>query len=359
MHYILLYIISLAISLKESGSLRKFVSVIGIISISTFALVYAPGSVDYEGYQELFLCAQDQVCIESKPIEASFVLVARIAGYLFGEHGLIYLIAFYVVISSFIKIEFLARHAKHFTFAIFCYVCYNFFVHELTQIRASLSIAFFWLSIEQYAKQKRLPSVLYFCISIFFHYSGIIGIVVYFFNRQTLPKRWLVKCVFIAFFFGVILPNLFMNEFVARFFPDSRLDIYFAATGHSILDLAPLNVAIIVFFLLACMRLMQIRDNQIPAVEVISIKLAFLGLVAWGATWWIPGVGIRTFEFLNSLFPIVASALFFHSRKPISKLIVIGLVSMLFFNLVIRNGTRIDFCGMNSENCVEDEFAQN
>lgn len=348
--------VSLAMSLYESDSLRKFVSAIVIVSISTFALIYAPGSVDYEGYQELFLCAQSQACIESKPIEASFVLVARVAEYLFGEHGLIYLIAFYVVISSFIKIEFLSRHSKHLTFAIFCYVCYNFFVHELTQIRASLSIAFFWLSVEQYAKEKRLPSILYFCASIFFHYSGVVGIVIYFLNRQTLPKRWLVKWVFIAFFFGAILPNLFINEFVAKFFPESRLGIYFAATGHSILDLAPFNVTVIVFLLLACMRLMQIKDNQISPVEVICIKIVFLGLVAWGATWWIPGVGIRTFEFLNSLFPIVASALFFHSKKPISKLIVIGLVSMLFFNLVVRNGTRIDFCAMKSENCLEDEI---
>ena len=156
---------------------KKYLFNIFFLSPLFFVIVYFivfrdPSLPDYVNYEYMFYNQ------EKENIEVSFSFLKNIFNNL--NYGFYYLLLVYALIGFYLKILFVYHKIKNYTyFFIFLmgYFLSFFVVWDLIQIRYSSAITFFIIGIFQNKVKYR---IIFFILSILFHYSLLFPVFLYF-----------------------------------------------------------------------------------------------------------------------------------------------------------------------------------
>jgi hypothetical protein len=334
MKYILLICLSTPLFYLRNS--KRGERIILAILLIAFAMLAAEGSWDYAGYLEYYDCSVSTSC-DNFSFEESYKYISRLSNAVFNENGFFATLFLYCSISIFIKLRFLSKYSVWFGASVFAFICYGFFIHEMTQIRASLAIALFWLALERLVSKDNLKFWVYIVAASLIHTSAIIGSAAYLYSR--LPSKFLFFCIPFALIIGKVF---YFFEIPSYFECDScgRMGIYMDAFGQSLSG--PNQLPFYLIFILLMSLLFFYLVDQRSLMEEVALKSAIFGVTIYLAIYSIPVISVRILEFFSSLYPLIVASIF-NTSKNIRDRVLIGLCCVaLFANLALRNNTRVD-----------------
>jgi len=317
-----------------------------ILLLGTWTIVFASASWDYRGYLSYVQCATSAVCYAPTydAIEPSFQVVAQGIFAIFGNQADILVLAAYTLPAVAIKLYLLGRHSPAFGYSLAAYAVFGFFVHEMTQIRVGLAIAFLWAAMCEWGQQRRLSSLLLFVVANIFHSSAIIAAVVPLASRLRPPPIVLLALLLLLLAIGPQLAENFGNyETMKQLGLEGRLGAYLTDIENDI-SLTPQISAVSIGVLgIAILGMFGTRTKDFTRIEALAFTSLVLGVGLYLASYWIPVVSARLFELLSSTLPFVVASIGRHSRFLSVRIAVVAILVGIGFNLLVRNGTRRDF----------------
>ncbi|MDP3843866.1 MAG: EpsG family protein [Oxalobacteraceae bacterium] len=302
---ILLFVLIFLHVLDYSKADRRTLLIGSIILLSSFAVVYSQtGSIDYDGYKSYFDCIGIPDCSSELSVEYGFKLIVNVFQVIFGDNFWLF-ISSYSVLAIIIKLYFLKKYSPYFMLSVFFYFCYNFLMHDMTQVRVGISLAFFWLAIDKYCERLPWKSFGFFLLAVLMHTSALVGGIIYLLSRESFSKRFYYLLIPVSYIISFSVNREYLLSLPSIFFPDSRLSIYSAGFENEIWAFNPISPTIIIFLVANILLMIKIQMKESSAIEIISCKLGFFAVAAFSLTYWVPALGIRAFEYLNSLYPLV------------------------------------------------------
>jgi hypothetical protein len=158
-----------------------------ILSIFLFCIAaFRPPYVDrdYSNYVKNF---KMNLIVGRSLAEPTFVLISDfINKFLFGNPAFLFIIyAFLGVATKLIAIK---KLSNHIFLSLLVYFSYSFLLHEMTQIRAGVSLGFVMLAIKPLYNRKALPFFLLATLAFSFHYSAVVIYFLWFLNTNKINK---------------------------------------------------------------------------------------------------------------------------------------------------------------------------
>lgn len=203
-------IIFIIISLNILGPIKdKLLNkvVIYYLFLSIFCFViFRDGDkiADYNNYVYIFNNYKKRLFITD--IEISMRLIISILHSL--NLSVFYMFLFYALLSLFIKFSLINKDTYPYI-ALLGYVSYELPNQEITAIRAGIAIAFVFLAIYSYVKNKKIFFYIFVIIATFFHYSCIVVIILPLFILLVNSR----KKMLIIFLISLITP-IFLSRFI-------------------------------------------------------------------------------------------------------------------------------------------------
>lgn len=168
-HFIPLTILALVLSVF--GGLKK-------VGISKDDLNYVSSFESIKSIKDYFISFS-----EWSFHEPSFHFIVVFLKYIFSTQ---YHWFFFVFVSLAVVLKFLLfyKYADYFYALLMLYFAIIFPVHEMTQIRVSVGSAFVMYSWFLYSENKKKSTLLFLLIAFLFHYSSLIGFVIFALKRD-------------------------------------------------------------------------------------------------------------------------------------------------------------------------------
>lgn len=262
----------------------------------------------------------------------SFFIIAEVVNKIF--HNSIFLFLLYAVLGVSLKIIAIKRLTEFWFFSILIYFSYYFFLHELTQLKAGVSAAFILLSIPSIYERKIKSFLIYAGLAIFFHFSAIVVLPLYFIKNDKMPIWYffLIPIGYILFFTHANTSSLI-----------SLIDIDVIrlkyATYKSLNSLHKINVFNVlmlsryVFCALLLWKWKFLSEKNI--YSVILIKFYILSCFVFISFADIQGVAFRLSELLAIVeIILIPYIIYLVDIRLLGKLIV-GFIGFLFLCLVL------------------------
>lgn len=302
----------------------------------SFAITNQGGSWDYYGYRSYYDCSISNYCDSS--FEWSYKLLSRLFHSVWSEYGLYMTMLFYIALSLLIKLKIIFKHSRSIGAALFSYICYAYFCHELTQLRAALSIAFCWIAYDRFVSKKWFSVAIYLSIGVFFHTSAVlavIGMISYWIKRKHL-----LICAYISIPIGAAI-GVYSYE-ILSVLPFERMDLYLKAMGSSVFNAPQLALypMVILFTVTAYILFVPNVDKK---WSLLSSNSCLAGVIIYFIFFSVPVIPLRVLEFLSTLYPFLFSSFFYNARVSLKiKYCIFVVYITLFLNLAVKNNTRMD-----------------
>lgn len=198
--------------------------------------------------------------------EPLFVYLSFAIKTLFDDFG--FFIFFLTFVSISIKIKLLFNNNYAF-FLLLIYFLVLFILHELTQYRISIALAFAYYGLHLKSKNYRLMAYLFLCIAFFMHYStGIFFPALIFWDR--LKKLPLVVIIFLSIFIFV------SKEYIFNFTININPTLMESEFTEPVNFLSSRNI---IFLLVAIIGLFY--QNKLPDDKRSWLAISLYGLGLW------------------------------------------------------------------------------
>jgi hypothetical protein len=178
-----------------------------LFSIAAFRPAYIDR--DYANYLRLF---RMNLVIGESLTEPSFILISDfIHKFLFANPVFLFLI--YAGIAVAVKLTAIKKLSPYIFLSLLLYFSYSFILHEMTQIRAGVAVAFVLLLIKPLYERNAATFFLLASCAFFFHYSAVIVYFFWFLRRDTINVplyAGLIVGSYLMYFFS----NIILTDFV-------------------------------------------------------------------------------------------------------------------------------------------------
>ena len=296
------------------------------VLLATFAALRGPEvASDFAVYQDWYAHRDEETGFLERPgyFEALYFLLNDI----FAAAGIQFriFIGFLAFVAIFIKTNVIlsfARNAWAAGIGVLIYAFTFYLLHEFTQIRAGLAVAFIFLAIQALVNEKRIVFVLWVLAAAGFHSSAVMAFLLLLPYRGD-HARWLdwtllsiTGMVYALAALGIGL-GVLLIDLLSAFDPRVALYISMAESGHS--DAANPFSASAMLLLALVLCLMGIRNDsrQMPDLHTQEVKTMVLirrsmliGLSCLALFSPIPELALRLFEINIALLPILAAIVF-------------------------------------------------
>jgi hypothetical protein len=240
------------------------------------------GFPDYENYLHHYYLISHN--IPAVTMETSFLFITSFfIG--FGNVGFIFLLSFYFVCAFTIKFYYIYTRSTAFILSYILYISYYFALHELIQIRAGLSIAFFIVFIFAVIDNQKLKALVGLSLSVFFHIQSLLILPFYLYSKFVFySKIRLVSSICISLVLGFIITN-YLHLFVdvlSVFLPSKAANlilVYSATSGdtnvfthHTILFMLVITTYCVFF------KLQELNKTEMWLLCSISFSLCCMFL---------------------------------------------------------------------------------
>ena len=312
-----------------------------LIGITLFCIaVLRPPAIDrdYTNYVRLFNL---NLTLNQYLIEPSFVLISLLIHKLLSGNSF-FLFCIYALIGVSIKLIAIKRLSRYCFLSLLFYFSYSFIIHEITQIRAGVSAGFILLCIPSLYERKGLKFLLFAFLAIFFHYSAVMVLFLWFLNPDKINTtfyRFLIISSYLIFFFT----KTFFFTDILNFFPEwiliNKFIKYESENGQvmNVFNLWQILRCILCFIFLSKIDL--IRQNNKYGIVVLKIYIwATISFVLLASNPTIAGRISDLFSIVDIIMLPCLMSIISPRIAAIGVLILISfsyLVLNLFFNKII------------------------
>ena len=260
--------------------------------------------------------------------EPFFSFLATSVQSIFGNesfHVFLFLVAF---ISLNIKLYLFSKN-KHFGLIVFIYLVMLFPLHEMTQVRAALAIAFAYLGLYKatFEKSHIIERLLYVILAVNSHISTLV-IAPFILMPQIANKRSSLLILLLGSSFALLFPILIsiMSEYLFETSTGALLSFYTALDLDElgITKPNPFSMRSITFVILLFIGLYNLR--VMPKEALPWFYVSFFGIVSFYSMADFPTIAHRLFELTMISNLVWATAL-----KGKSK--IVSLILLLLFGV--------------------------
>ena len=233
-------------------------------------------------------------------------------------------------ISLSLKFYFFKKYGGYPILTILCYLSTFFWLHEYTQIRASLAIGFSLIFIAKAIEGKHKQSLFFLIFSILSHYSAIINIIIYVLIK--LKIKYLIF-IFLAGILLIFLIDIDSFEEILKI-NSNLLNLYTENHGpKETFEIFNLNIISIIVILLAfCLSGMKIDQ---PHKGYIIILFSSLFLYFFFAKLELMTISFRLLEFyLPLMLVLLTDKIFSYKNKPVWIIILILFTFTQSYNIL-------------------------
>lgn len=319
-----------------------------ILLLGLFAGFRAPGvDKDYYSYQGIFDQIYDISLVEKESylsfFEPGFVAIVLFFRELFKVNYVIVIMLFYGLLSVFLKIVSINRLSPFPYSVILFYFSHYFFLHEMTQIRIGLASGMFFIALIFYLNEKRLIFFIIILISVLFHYSAILFLIILIFDSKRFNKFIYSGVIGVSLILGYLkLPLL---NFLGNVDPSAvsgKLNNYTDMVEYGVSEsinvfnvLTLLNITICLYFILFIPKATIIKDKQVALFLKCNIVSIFLLCFLSG----VPSLAFRFSELfgLMSIF-IYASLVKYLPFGKLNILATILIAAFIFYTNIFHTG---------------------
>jgi hypothetical protein len=334
-------------------------------ALATFVALRGPDvSSDFLEYREWYLLRGDAEGVLERPpvLESLFFATMSAAQHL----GLPFRLFLWVIAVAAISIKFhairrFASSSSGLWAGVCCYLFSGFLLHEFTQLRAGLAIAFFLLSLVFLTEQRPLLYAGAILAGALFHSSALLGLVAWPLSR---PRRGLLDLGLLATLALSVWGHaaaIFSLATIAEALSvlDARVALYvqLASVGEN--DAAePLSIRAVLMLLLVTVSYGAMWVARKPSPEatapayvngarrreaklLLLLRLIVLGHIALFVFAEVREVAIRVMEFWIACLPLYAAALTRARGMRIASLIIWVWLFATFGNYVFRTPTLV------------------
>lgn len=207
-YYLFLFILTYLLSFLDLSNVKykhkqMLFLFIAFILILFAGLRYEIG-FDYFSYFRIFTDSHNLNNIFSHGIEPGFYLLNWFFNLFF--NNFYFLIFFIALVTIVLKVNFINKYSIYIFIPLFYYYALDFLPREMGQIRHALAISILLFSIKYIFEEDFLKFIFLIIIATSIHYTSLIFIPAYFFNKIKLDKK---KMLFlITFSLGLALINI-------------------------------------------------------------------------------------------------------------------------------------------------------
>lgn len=141
---------------------------------------------DSENYQIMFDRYDDTLI--RLTTEPSFILISSFVHSIKGDIHTLFFI--YAVIAITMKFVAFKQLSPMLFASVMVYVSHFFILHDMIEIRVSVAIGFFLLSIKPMCEGKKKKAFLFLLMALFFHYSSLVLFGLLFLSNNPLSSAW-------------------------------------------------------------------------------------------------------------------------------------------------------------------------
>lgn len=145
---------------------------------------------DYRMYMNLYNAGG--MALGHKDMEPSFLFLTKISP------TFMVMLAYYAVLSGITHIWAIIKNSPNIWIAVGAYIAFFFILHDMIQIRAAVAAGLILMAVRYQAERKWIIYFILIGIAIFFHYSAIIFVPLYFFPKHNLNKAFWGGLMFLA-----------------------------------------------------------------------------------------------------------------------------------------------------------------
>lgn len=247
-------------------------------------------------------------------------------------------VGFLAFLAVLIKVNVLMSFAKSAWAAAASVLIYSltfYLLHEFTQIRAGLAVAFIFLALLALVYQKRLLFLLFILTAAGFHSSAVVAFILFLPCCST-RTRWIdwglcsiLGVLYLLFGAGISL-GVVLLDWLSSFDPRVALYISMAESGKS-LAANPLSASALLLLILtlSLMRaevdpelLSTMNKHEMKAL-VLTRRSCLVGLIFLTSFSHIPELALRLFEINIALVPVLAVIVFSQQSLFLQKLLLL------------------------------------
>lgn len=160
---------------------------LGVVFIMTAAFRVVGNDNDSQTYEYYFLHYDEP--LTALAVEFSFIIISFFVNkFTTDVHWLFFIYAVLGVTLKFLAIK---KLSKFLFLSLFIYVCHFFVLHDMIQMRVSVSTALLLLAIKPLSEGRRRTALLLMATAAFFHYSSLAMLAVLLFNNKPLSNKML------------------------------------------------------------------------------------------------------------------------------------------------------------------------
>lgn len=162
---------------------------------------------DYLNYKDLHFIGNESLRLT---IEPSFNLISQVVKNLFNNNVTILFVT-YALFGVSTKLLAIKKTSEFWLLSLLIYISYLFTLQEMTQIRVGVASGFIMLCIAPLKERHAIRFLLFASLAIFFHYSAIIVLFLWFLNPDKIN---------IKFYALIIIGSYLIHEFSAIYITD-------------------------------------------------------------------------------------------------------------------------------------------
>jgi len=229
---------------------------------------------------------------------------------------------------------------EHIGIGLVVYFSTYLMLHDMTQVRVSVSSGLFLLSLVALREKRNAWFVLLNASAIAFHSSSALGFVALLLCYRPRRNEALFFAVVPFFLTGLGLIGALngLAALVGGLVPDGRIELYMTLSEQG--TYAEINLLSIGFLTLAVLNAvlwLQSRsgESEVSGRDLLYLRVFSVGIVCYPLFSALPVLAFRTSEYLCIVVLFLAQRHFRPQRHPAATaLVVLYLISALYVNIV-------------------------
>lgn len=224
---VLLFIACMALSFYEERLLQRdkviIYMLLGVVMIFIAGLREAGVTPDSEAYEGMYYSGGKS--ITDKLTEPSFIIIRDILqSFNLGINALFFV---YAIISIPLRMTAIWKISNMPLLTLSLYISYYYQLHDVVQIRCAVASALFLLALYYRLEQKNYYSILCIFCGWLFHYSALVGLVIFLIDNKPL-KQWHSAILYFIIPLGIIfsMSGWDIAQFVPTELGGDKLQIY-------------------------------------------------------------------------------------------------------------------------------------
>lgn len=342
--YLIGYIIActfawLSLDVRTSENVKRWMFSFFSIALLIFCASRGIIDRDHQNYLNIY-----RYVVEGSGylIEPTYYLISNISNWIIGGPLLVFVL--YAIIGLNLKVYTIKKYSILPLVSLLVYFSNYYFLHEMTQMRAGISIGFALIAINSWLNGNKSSYYFFLFISFLFHYSALIFLIIPFMPKGKISKKEiltytiLISFVYVLFIINFGFAKIF--SYIPIGFVQEKFHIYNerAAAGEvqsinafSVMQMIKLTVAY-------CVYIFAPKDSHESKFFNVMLRFYIFSAICWVMFFDIPVFAVRLSDIFGISEIFIIPYLIYLSRKRFVGLTIITMItSMIFFINVYHN----------------------